>query len=134
MLNEVSADKAYLSRPNLTAIEAVGAVPFVPFKINSVENDSPAWRRMWGLFMYRQDEFLAHYHKRSNVESTFSAIKRKFGGAVRSKRFTAQVNEILCKILCHNPRSWFRRCSSLGSKCDSRPRPSDACRTVAHRR
>lgn len=45
---------------------------------------------------------MATYHKRSNVESTFSAIKRKFGAAVRSKRFTAQVNEILCKVLCHN--------------------------------
>lgn len=61
-----------------------------------------AWRRMWGLFMYRQPEFLAHYHARSNVESTFSAIKRKFGGDVRSKRFDAQVNEVLCKVLCHN--------------------------------
>ena len=52
--------------------------------------------------MYRQPEFLAHYGQRSNVETTFSAIKRKFGGAVRSKTFTAQVNEILCKVLCHN--------------------------------
>jgi len=52
--------------------------------------------------MYRSDEFLAAYHKRSNVESTFSAIKRKFGGSVRSKKYTAQVNEILCKVLCHN--------------------------------
>jgi transposase len=102
VLNEVSADKAYLSRANLTAIEAAGAVPYVPFKVNSVDNNSPAWKRMWGLFMYRQDEFLAHYHKRSNVESTFSAIKRRFGGAVRSKRFTAQMNEVLCKIPCHN--------------------------------
>lgn len=29
-------------------------------------------------------------------------IKRKFGGAVRSKNPIAQVNEILCKVLCHN--------------------------------
>jgi transposase len=99
---EVSADKAYLGHTNLAAIEAVGAAPFIPFKTNSRSDGSAAWRRMWGLFMYRQDEFLAHYHRRSNVESTFSAIKRKFGGAVRSKRFTAQVNEILCKVLCHN--------------------------------
>lgn len=57
---------------------------------------------MWGMFLYRQDEFAAKYHKRSNVEAAFSAIKRKFGGAVRSKRHVAQVNEILCKVLCHN--------------------------------
>ncbi len=52
--------------------------------------------------MYQKETFLAHYHQRSNVESTFSAIKRKFGGAVRSKVFAAQVNEVLCKLLCHN--------------------------------
>jgi len=101
-LQEVSADKAYLGHANLACIEAAGAVPYVPFKSNSLDKGSPAWRRMYATFLYRQEEFLAHYHKRSNVESTFSAIKRKFGGSVRSKRFTAQTNEILCKILCHN--------------------------------
>jgi hypothetical protein len=29
-------------------------------------------------------------------------IKTKFGGNLRSKTFTAQANEALCKILCHN--------------------------------
>jgi len=99
---DISADKAYLSHANLAAIEAAGAVPYIPFKSNSRGEGPAAWRRLWGLFMYRQDEFLQHYHQRSNVESTFSAIKRKFGGAVRSKRFPAQVNEVLCKMLCHN--------------------------------
>jgi transposase len=51
--------------------------------------------------MYR-DEFLASYHKRSNVETTFSMIKGKFGGYLRSKGNTAQRNEALCKVLCHN--------------------------------
>jgi transposase len=101
-LAEVSADKAYLSHANLAAVEAVGAVPYVPFKLNSQGEGPAAWRRMWGLFMYRQPEFLAHYHARSNVESTFSAIKRKFGGSVRSKNPVAQINEVLCKALCFN--------------------------------
>jgi transposase len=42
------------------------------------------------------------YHKRSNVESTFSMIKAKFGERLRSKTETAQTNEVLCKILAHN--------------------------------
>ena len=29
-------------------------------------------------------------------------IKSKFGSRIRSKTETAQVNEVLCKILCHN--------------------------------
>jgi len=46
--------------------------------------------------------FKSHYHKRSNVETTFSMIQGKFGGSLRSKSYQAQENELLCKILCHN--------------------------------
>ena len=42
------------------------------------------------------------YHKRSNVETAFSMIKGKFGDAVRSKSDIGQLNEVLCKVLCHN--------------------------------
>jgi transposase len=53
-------------------------------------------------FQFKKDEFLQHYHKRSNVESTFSMMKRKFGDGLRSKTDTAMVNQTLCKVLCHN--------------------------------
>lgn len=49
--------------------------------------------------MFDHDEFLDHYHKRSNAETVFSMIQRKFGNSVRSKSDTAQVNEVLCKVL-----------------------------------
>jgi hypothetical protein len=29
-------------------------------------------------------------------------MQAKFGASVRSKGDTAQVNEVLCKVLCHN--------------------------------
>lgn len=101
-VKEVEADKAYLSRANLDAIEAVGGVPYIPFKSNSKGSGPAAWRRMWGLFLYKHDEFLAHYHQRSNVETAFSAIKRLLGGSVRSKVYVAQVNEVLLKALMYN--------------------------------
>lgn len=99
---EVSADKAYLSRGNLDAIEAVGAIPYIPFKSNSRGEGPAAWRRAWHTFSLRRDEFLRHYHARSNVETTFSAVKRLFGGAVRAKNPAAQKNEVLLKCLVYN--------------------------------
>jgi len=36
-LRDVSADKAYLSRKNLKAVEELGGTPFVPFKKNTLE-------------------------------------------------------------------------------------------------
>ena len=57
---------------------------------------------MFHYFQFKQEEYLTHYHKRSNVESTFSMVKRKFGDSVRSKSDAAMVNEVLCKLLAHN--------------------------------
>ncbi len=101
-MREVSMDKAYLSHENLALVEEVGAVPFVPFKSNSSSTGSAAWERMWHYYSLNRDDFLARYHKRSNVESTFSAVKRLFGGSVRSKLLPAQLNEVLLKCLCYN--------------------------------
>jgi len=99
---EVSADKGYVANRSLAAIESVGAVPFIPFKSNNQGLGPAPWRRMWALFTYKREEFLASYHKRSNVETTFSMIKRKFGGSVKAKLEVAQMNEVLLKCLCHN--------------------------------
>jgi transposase len=107
-INEVSADKAYSDRRNLHAVQAVGGTAFIPFKVNSTgmgdhhHKFDGLWNRMWHFYNFNQEVFFQHYHKRSNVESTFSMIKAKFGASVRAKTPIAQVNEVLCKVLCHN--------------------------------
>jgi hypothetical protein len=45
---------------------------------------------------------MERYHMRSNIDSAYSMIKGKFGDSVRSKSDTGQINEVLCKVLCHN--------------------------------
>jgi len=57
---------------------------------------------MFHFYNLHREEFLTHCHKRSSVETTFHMIKSKFGQRLRSKTLTAQVNEALCKVLCHN--------------------------------
>ena len=106
-VREVSGDKAYLSRNNLRAVEEVGGTAYIPFRINSVAHNSHhkrdlLWEKMFHYYQFHRQEFLAHYHKRSNVESTMQMIKAKFGAFVRAKTPGAQVNEALVKILCHN--------------------------------
>ena len=103
-MKEVLADKAYSSRANLQAISDNGAIPFIPFKEGTTgkARGCPIWHKMYDFFTKNRKEFDEHYHKRSNVESTNSMIKRKFGNNLRTKRHTAQTNEILVKCLCHN--------------------------------
>ncbi len=99
---ELSADKGYISSRNLEAVVAAGAVPYIPFKLNVTGEGPELWRKMFHFYQFNRSEFLVHYHKRSNVESTFSMMKAKFGASVRSKTATAQMNEVLCKVICHN--------------------------------
>jgi transposase len=101
-MKEVSADKAYSDRNCHRAIASVGAVPYIAFKGNATGGAGGLFRRMFHYFQFKRDEFLAHYHRRSNVESTMMMIKTKFGDSVRSKTEVAAKNEVLAKILCHN--------------------------------
>jgi transposase len=104
-MQEVSADKAYLSGDNLQTVVDNHAMPYIPFKSNSTGNkrgQSVLWKQMFHFYSYNSARFMQSYHKRSNVESTFSMIKAKFGDRLRSKTRTAQINEALCKVLAHN--------------------------------
>ena len=101
---EVSADKAYLTKVNCELVEEVGATPYIPFKKNTVPvlNVGTAWERMYHRFASDPEAYMSAYHKRSNVETTFSMIKMKFGDSLMSKSNVGQANEVLCKILAHN--------------------------------
>lgn len=109
-IKEMSADKAYSSMNNYNAIQEIGGQAYIPFKKNATgrANGSSGhsrgrlWRKMFNYFQLNQEDFLMHYHQRSNVESTFSMMKAKFTDLVRSKDKIAQVNEVLLKVLCHN--------------------------------
>ena len=45
-------------------------------------------------------------------------LKRKFGERLRSKTLTAQTNEILCKVICHNVCVLIQSMYELGVEAD----------------
>jgi transposase len=85
-------------------VKNVGGKAYIPFKKNATgkAGGSTIWMKMYHYFMLNRDNFMEHYHKRSNIEATNAAIKRKFGEALKSKNPTAQVNELLAKIVAYN--------------------------------
>jgi transposase len=102
-VNEVCADMAYSTKRILHLCNDLGATPLIPFKSTASDTGKDGlWNRMFHYFQYNRDAFLARYHQRSNVESTFSMIKAKFGDSVRSKCDTAMRNEVAAKVVCHN--------------------------------
>jgi transposase len=103
-INEVSADMAYSSRDNLDRVKDIGGTAYIPYRKNATgkSRGSSLWSKMYHYFQLNRDEFMEHYHKRSNIEATNAAIKRKFGETLKSKNPVAQVNELLAKIIAYN--------------------------------
>jgi transposase len=99
---EVSADKGYSTADNMNVVVKHGGVPYIAFKTSATGAVGGVYDKMLHFFRFKRDEFLTHYHKRSNVESTVNMIKAKFRDHVRSKTDVAMKNEVLCKVLCHN--------------------------------
>ncbi len=118
-IQEFSADKAYNSINNYSAIQELGGKAFIPYKSNTTAlsntgNKARLWRKMFHYFQLNQEEFLQHYHSRSNVESTFAALKAKFNDCLKSKTKTAQINELLLKVLCFNIVQVIHETNELG--------------------
>lgn len=103
-ISEVSADAGYISHDNVKLVNDLGGTPYIMPRSNTSFRQirNPEWKRMLLLWRDNKEEFKRHYHLRSNVESTFSMMKRKFSDKLRTKTEQAQVNEILCKVVCHN--------------------------------
>ncbi|MFZ0892281.1 MAG: transposase [Thermoplasmata archaeon] len=109
--SSVVADKGYSAKSAYALAGNLGIEAYIPFKAGTVSNEvnrirgvhTPvAWQKAYHLFQANRPEFDRKYHRRSNVESVFSALKRKFGENVRSRTPVAQVNEIICKLIAYN--------------------------------
>lgn len=120
LIDEVSADMAYSSRKNYEIIGKYGGKGYIPFKKNArgASKKHPLWNRAYHYFNLHRDEFMEHYHKRSNVETTFSAIKKKFGENLKSRNRIAQENELLCKIIAYNITILIRELIEMGADPD----------------
>jgi transposase len=97
-------------------VQELGGQAYIPFKKNSTgrAGRSPTWHKMFHYFQFKRNEFMQHYHARSNAESVFSAIKKKFGETLKSKKPIAQENEMLCKILAYNITVLIQEMHELG--------------------
>lgn len=115
----VVADKGYLSHANYDAIRKAGADGYIPFKKNSTPGPGhhkrdPEWERKFHQYHSRAQEFDEKYYKRERVETVFSQIKKTFGGDLCARVPSAQVNETMLKVLCHNIRMLNRAAHELG--------------------
>jgi transposase len=119
-VKEVSADKAYSSRDNYKAVAELGGNAYIPFRKNATgrSRGSLIWKKMFHYFQFNNEEFMEHYHKRSNAETVFSMLKRKLGVKLKTKKCISQMNEVLLKCLAHNIIVLIHEMFELGIEVD----------------
>jgi transposase len=96
-VNEVTADNAYASTENFQLFDDLGGKLYAAFKSNTTGAVGGLFEKAYHQFCLNREEYMGHYHQRSNAETVFSMMKRKHGDAVRSKNETAMRNEVLAK-------------------------------------
>jgi transposase len=131
-IKEVSADKAYLSQVNVETIASLGGQAFIAPKLNTTGGVGGLFEKMFHYYQYNREDFMSRCHKRSNVESTISAVKRLFGDSVRSKNPVAMINECLAKFVCYNLTCVIHSQCVLGVEGEfwTEPAQSNALRLV----
>ncbi len=107
-------DKAYTSQENFTAVNNANGQFYPQFKKNATGGIGGAYEKAFKLMCLNREDYLKHYHQRSNAESAFSSIKRKFGESLRSKSWLAMENETLAKVVCYNITCVIQEMYNLG--------------------
>ncbi len=103
VIERAFADKGYITKANLRLVVDNDAKAYIPFKHNAKYSASDTvWNKLLHYYLAYQKEFYEFYHLRSNVEAVFSAQKPKFGSRLTSRTRTAQINEIMAKVLAYN--------------------------------
>ena len=99
---------------NYKAIQRHGATPYIAFKSIHTGRGGGLWARMFHITSSTATNLRATTTSAATSKSTFSMIKAKFRDHVRSKTDVAMVNEVLCKIICHNICCLIQESHELG--------------------
>ena len=83
----------------------INGTPVTSFESSTLEPEvegSLMYAQMHHYFTGSRRTFLEHYHQCSYVETAYSTMKGKLRHGFRSKSDAENINEALCKVLCHN--------------------------------
>jgi len=95
-ISYVAADKGYDSNANHEfIIKDLNSRSLIPLRRDS--KNPRKWRRKANEQFNERE-----YHQRSKVETIFSVIKRKYGSILKSRNYSMQKKELLCKLLVYN--------------------------------
>ena len=99
---QLLGDSAYCNKTNCAAVSDTGRVPILMPKSNCVIKGYSSYADMLRSREAHPGTFYKKIAKRSNVESTFSSIKRRSGGIVRARKKHTRTIELSSMTICYN--------------------------------
>jgi len=105
-LGVVLGDKGYLSRKNYQYVVDKNGSAFIPFKDGCTvkPKSNPAWKFAFNLWNVLPTLFMGIYHQRSRVECIFSALKKRWGDNLYSKKAFIRRREMALRFIAYNIR------------------------------
>lgn len=105
IIDYVLGDGGYLDRKSMDKAYSMYKVKiYAPIKTNTVINPTNS-NFVWddNIKANLSDEWEKFYHKRSNIETSFFALKKTSGETVNhSRNENTRINEVYCKVVIYN--------------------------------
>lgn len=103
-LGLIIVDKGYSNKTNAEYVAKKGGAFFSPFKKNAKPSGLNYWsylKKLWNIF---PSLCKAIYNHRSKVEAVFSALKRRYGDQLFSRKWYMRRREMAMRFIAYNVR------------------------------
>jgi hypothetical protein len=110
MIGYAIADKGYLARVNFQAVADKGGQGIIPFKKGKKKKSTnkpkgfPAWKYAHDFWTKLNGWYMSIYHRRSRIESVFSAIKKRYGDKLDCRSASMRRKEMSLRLIAYNIR------------------------------
>ena len=103
-LGLILVDKGYSGKKNAEYVAKKGGAFFCPFKKNADPSGLNVWSYIYTLWSVFGELCRQIYNQRSRVEAVFSALKKRYGDQLYSKRWYLRRREMAMRFIAYNVR------------------------------
>lgn len=104
ILGLVIVDKGYSNKTNAEFVSNKNGAFFSPFKKNAQPKGFSVWAKLYKLWEIFPITCETIYHQRSKIEAVFSALKRRYGDQLYSKKWYMRRREMAMRLIAYNTR------------------------------
>jgi len=103
-LGLILVDKGYSGKINAEYVAKKGGAFFCPFKKNADPSGLNIWSYLYTLWSVFGELCRQIYNQRSRVEAVFSALKKRYGDQLYSKKWYLRRREMAMRFIAYNVR------------------------------